>query len=98
MTRGRAKWKGKCRPKKAHPDLEAPDHRLRLLGRRSRPRGPKRGRPRQDPRSRTFRLFGLRQATASRRNNRIRSAGELKAYLAKAEQALLGLGEATLDA
>jgi hypothetical protein len=38
------------------------------------------------------------RATASGRHNLGCSAVESKAYLAKAEQALLGLGEATLDA
>ena len=38
------------------------------------------------------------RATASRRDNLSRSSDELRAHLAIAEQALLGLGEATLDA
>jgi hypothetical protein len=38
------------------------------------------------------------KATASRRDNLRRSADELRAYLAKAEKALIELGEATLDA
>jgi hypothetical protein len=38
------------------------------------------------------------KATALRRDNLRRSADELGAHLAKAEKALLGLGEATLDA
>ena len=36
------------------------------------------------------------RATASRRDNLRRSADELRAHLAKAEKALLKLGEATL--
>jgi hypothetical protein len=38
------------------------------------------------------------KATASRRDNLGRSANELRTHLAKAEQALRELGEATLDA
>ena len=38
------------------------------------------------------------KATASRRDNLRRSAHEFRAHLAKAEKALLELGEATLDA
>ena len=38
------------------------------------------------------------KASASRRDNLRRSAHEFKAHLAKAEKALLELGEATLDA
>jgi hypothetical protein len=38
------------------------------------------------------------KATASRRDNLRRSEEELRVHLAKAEKALIGLGEATLDA
>ena len=38
------------------------------------------------------------KATASRRDNLRRSADELRAHLAKAEEALRELGEYTLDA
>jgi hypothetical protein len=38
------------------------------------------------------------KATASRRDNLRRSADELRGHLAKAEKALIELGEATLDA
>ena len=38
------------------------------------------------------------RATASRRDNLRRSANELRAHLARAEKALIKLGEAALDA
>ena len=47
----------------------------------------------QQPHS-TYSIYA--RATASRRDNLRRSADELRAHLAKAEKALLKLGEATL--
>jgi hypothetical protein len=49
-----------------------------------------------DPANSAYSIYA--RATASRRDNLRRSAEELRAYLAKAEKALIQLGEATLEA
>ena len=49
-----------------------------------------------DPAHSAYSMYA--SAAASRRDNLRRSADELKAHLAKAEKALVHLGEATLDA
>jgi hypothetical protein len=49
-----------------------------------------------DPAHSAYSIYA--RATASRRDNLRRSAGELKAHLAKAKKALLEFGEATLNA
>ena len=49
-----------------------------------------------DPAHSAYSIYA--RATASRRDNLRRSANELRAHLARAEKALIKLGEATLDA